>query len=97
MVNDDTVTSIAQSAAILITKTASPGSGTFAVGDVITYTIKVKNTGNSELNGVIIDDDLSDLDNQLIPLTTQPVFTSSTLGTNTNLRVTLKLAWRLYR
>ena len=84
LVNDDTVTSIAQSAAILITKTASPGSGTFEVGDVITYTIKIKNTGNSELNGVVIDDELSDINGELISLTTGPIFTSSTLGANTN-------------
>ena len=36
LVNDDTVTSIAQSASVLITKTSSPGSGDFEVGDVIT-------------------------------------------------------------
>jgi gliding motility-associated-like protein/uncharacterized repeat protein (TIGR01451 family) len=83
LVNDDTVTSIAQSASVLITKTASPGSGDFEVGDVITYTIKVKNTGNSELNGVVIDDELSDLDGNLISLTTGPTFTSSSLGAST--------------
>ncbi|MCH1471361.1 MAG: DUF11 domain-containing protein, partial [Flavobacteriaceae bacterium] len=83
LVNDDTVTSIAQSASVLITKTASPGSGDFEVGDVITYTIKVKNTGNSELNGVVIDDELSDLDGDLISLTTGPTFTSSSLGAST--------------
>ena len=83
LVNDDTVTSIAQSASVLITKTASPDSGTFEEGDVITYTIKVKNTGNSELNGVVIDDELSDLNGNLISLTTGPIFTSSTLGVNT--------------
>ena len=78
LVNDDTVTSIAQSASVLITKTASPGSGDFEVGDVITYTIKVKNIGNSDLNTLTIVDTLKDLGDQGLVLTTDPVFTSST-------------------
>ena len=51
---------------------------------MITYSIKIKNTGNSELNGVVIDDELSDINGELISLTTGPIFTSSTLGANTN-------------
>ena len=74
----DTVTSLSQSASIIVTKTASPDSGVFAVGDVITYTIKVKNTGNSDLNTLTIVDTLKDLGDQGLVLTTDPVFTSST-------------------
>ena len=66
------------SPSILVTKTASPDSGVFAVGDVITYTIKVKNTGNSDLNTLTIVDTLKDLGDQGLVLTTGPVFTSST-------------------
>ena len=45
---------------------------------MITYTIKVKNTGNSELNTLTIVDTLKDLGDQGLTLTTDPVFTSST-------------------
>jgi uncharacterized repeat protein (TIGR01451 family) len=74
----DTVTSLSQSASIIVTKTASPDSGVFVVGDVITYTIKVKNTGNSDLNTLTIVDTLKDLGDQGLVLTTDPVFTNST-------------------
>ena len=74
----DVITSISQSASVLVTKTASPDSGVFAVGDVITYTIKVKNIGNSDLNTLTIVDTLKDLGDQGLVLTTDPVFTSST-------------------
>ena len=63
-------------ASVLITKTASPGSGDFEVGDAITYTIKVKNIGNSHLNMPTIADTLKDLGDQGLVLTTDPVFTS---------------------
>ena len=83
LANDDTVTSFAQSASVSIVKTASPDSGEFAVGDEITYTIKVKNTGNAELNGVVISDQLSDLNGEPLSLTTIPTFTTSSLGAST--------------
>ena len=79
----DTVTSLSQSASIIVTKTASPDSGVFEVGDVITYTIKVKNTGNSDLNTLTIIDTLKDLGDQGLVLTTDPVFTSSTDANST--------------
>jgi uncharacterized repeat protein (TIGR01451 family) len=79
----DTVTSLSQSASIIVTKTASPDSGVFVVGDVITYTIKVKNTGNSDLNTLTIVDTLKDLGDQGLVLTTDPVFTSSTDASTT--------------
>ena len=54
------ITSISQSASILVTKTASPTTDNFIVGDTITYTIGVKNIGGVNLNTLNITDTLKD-------------------------------------
>ena len=54
------ITSISQSASILVTKTASPTTDNFIVGDTITYTIGVKNIGGVNLNTLNITDILKD-------------------------------------
>ena len=46
---------VTQSPALSITKSASPASVS-AVGDTVTYTFAVTNTGNVDLTGVSVDD-----------------------------------------
>jgi gliding motility-associated-like protein/uncharacterized repeat protein (TIGR01451 family) len=54
--NDDpTQTPLAQAPGIALVKTASVG-GTGAVGDLITYTFNVTNTGNVSLSSVVVND-----------------------------------------
>ncbi|MDA6070392.1 gliding motility-associated C-terminal domain-containing protein [Flavobacterium sp. AC] len=66
--NDDpTETSLRQAPKIALVKTSSVG-GTGAVGDVITYTFSVKNTGNVTLSAVVVDDAMTGSAN----LTTSP-------------------------
>ena len=47
---------------IKITKTASPLSGAFEVGDNITYTVEIENTGNVTLDNIVFTDTLTDGD-----------------------------------
>lgn len=56
----DSDTDTVQSAAITLTKTATP-MGVNAVGDSVTYTFVVTNTGNVPLSGIVIDDPLPGL------------------------------------
>src|SRR5690606_21785778 len=57
-ITDDALLSITQNPAIALVKTGSIG-GTVAVGDDITYTFTVTNTGDVVLNGLVIDDALT--------------------------------------
>src|SRR5690606_1985424 len=71
--NDDSIdTPIAQNPAIALVKTASIG-GTGALGDDITYTFTVTNTGDATLTGVVIDDALTgSTDLAVAPSTSAP-------------------------
>ena len=80
--DDDEITVPAVDApALTITKTASPDSYS-AVGDVITYTITVENTGNVTITGIVVNDPLTSLNTEmfnLAPGETQPFTTSYTV------------------
>ena len=52
---------------LTVEKTADP-SEDVAVGDVITYTVKVTNTGNVTIKGIIIEDTLVELDEEAFDL-----------------------------
>ena len=83
--NDATVTTLLIiSSSVELTKAASVsdtnGDGTIGLGDTITYTLVVTNTGNDDLSGVVITDVLSDLAGNALTLTSQPTFISANLG-----------------
>ena len=60
--NDALVLNIEAKPDIEITKTASPLSGVFEVGDNITYTVEIENTGNVTLDNIVFTDTLTDGD-----------------------------------
>ena len=55
-------------------------SGTTSIGDIITYTITVSNTGDTPLNNITITDVLSGLDTGTLSLSTSLTHVSSSLG-----------------
>ena len=55
--DDETVTTLRQPG-ISVTKTASPKTG-YKLGDTVTYTIVVTNTGNLTLHDIVVADDLT--------------------------------------
>ena len=79
-----TLTTPPPSPSVELTKAASVsdtnGDGTIGLGDTITYTLVVTNTGNDDLSGVVITDVLSDLAGNALTLTSQPTFISANLG-----------------
>ena len=60
--NDALVLNIEAKPDIQITKTASPSSGVFEVGNSITYTVEIENTGNVTLDNIEFTDTLTDGD-----------------------------------
>ena len=60
--NDALILNIEAKPDIEITKTASPPSGVFEVGDNITYTVEIINTGNVTLDDIVFTDILTDGD-----------------------------------
>nr|WP_315197505.1 gliding motility-associated C-terminal domain-containing protein [uncultured Flavobacterium sp.] len=74
-----TVTTLTPSSSVALVKTCVIG-GTGAVGDIITYTFTVTNTGNTTLSNIIVNDLLTGTVNQvIIPIALAP----STTGTAT--------------
>ncbi|WP_460319283.1 DUF7507 domain-containing protein, partial [Algoriphagus taiwanensis] len=76
-----TVTAI-QTPGIALTKTANPGNFN-ELGDLITYTLIVENTGNETLSGILLTDPLTQLNQQLgtlMPGSTSTVNTTYTIN-----------------
>jgi uncharacterized repeat protein (TIGR01451 family)/gliding motility-associated-like protein len=84
--NDPTITTtttVTPQSSIEVTKTATitdNGNGTTGLGDTITFLITVENTGNTLLNGVVVNDTFSDLSGNTLTLTSGPFFVSANLG-----------------
>ena len=87
-VDDPTIVNLTVTPSIDITKTASvtdvDSSGNVNLGDIITYTITVSNTGQTPLNNIDITDSLSGLDTGTLSLSTTLTFISSTAGSPSN-------------
>ena len=83
--DDETVTLIPQSPSIEVTKTAiitdNNDDGENNAGDLINYTITVENTGDVTLTGLILEDVLTDGQNNALNITSGPVFVTSDQGT----------------
>ncbi|WP_300038742.1 SdrD B-like domain-containing protein [uncultured Roseobacter sp.] len=56
------------------------GDGVTGVGDTVSYTILVENTGNTDLENVALVDTLSTLTGRTVPLGTGPTFDTASLG-----------------
>ena len=82
--DDPTIISLVVTPSVEITKTASvtdvDASGTTSIGDMITYTITVSNTGDTPLNNISITDVLSGLNTGTLSLSTSLTHVSSSLG-----------------
>jgi gliding motility-associated-like protein/uncharacterized repeat protein (TIGR01451 family) len=75
---DSTVTVFTQAASILINKETNSDDGDYEIGDIIDYTITIRNTGNTVLNGVSMTEDLQTIDGQ--PLSIVVEFDESNKG-----------------
>ena len=83
--DDRTETVIERTPGIEITKTSTitdEGDGQTGLGDTITYTISVENTGNLNLASVTLEDELITVNGDALTLTTTPTFVTSTLGSD---------------
>ena len=78
--NDPTVITITSSPSIEVTKISQVtdnGDGLTGVGDVINYSISVRNTGNVTLDGITITDILHDGNGNTINLSNDPTYGGS--------------------
>ncbi|WP_228780088.1 DUF7507 domain-containing protein [Aquiflexum lacus] len=76
-VSDDVTVTATQSPALSITKTANR-SRINAIGDQIIYTLTVRNTGNTTLNGIVVTDPLTGLTETIESLAPDQTWTSNT-------------------
>ncbi len=73
--DDETIFAI-QSPAIEVTKTSTKNPNYYSnIGDILTYSVKVENTGNVTLNNIIITDPLTGM-NQNVPILLPGAFVS---------------------
>uniref|UniRef100_UPI002632CB7E DUF7507 domain-containing protein n=1 Tax=uncultured Psychroserpens sp. TaxID=255436 RepID=UPI002632CB7E len=81
--DDPTTTDLPQQPQLDVVKVADildNGDGVIGVGDVITYTITVTNSGNVSLTNVTIVDTFTDANNIPLTLDSGPTYVSSDLG-----------------
>ncbi|WP_196890315.1 DUF11 domain-containing protein, partial [Aureivirga sp. CE67] len=78
--DDPTEVTISEDPSIEVVKTVRSDVSNLAVGDVVTYTVLVSNTGNVTLDNVSIVDTLTELDGTSNPQTLASVFDSSSIG-----------------
>ncbi|WP_196889297.1 gliding motility-associated C-terminal domain-containing protein, partial [Aureivirga sp. CE67] len=78
--DDPTEITISEDPSIEVVKTVTSDVSNLAVGDVVTYTVLVSNTGNVTLDNVSIVDTLTELDGTSNPQTLASVFDSSSMG-----------------
>ena len=84
-VNDPTVTTVTGSPSLEVTKTAAVtdnGDGKTGTGDVINYTVTVKNNGNVTLTGLTLADTLTDGNGGALSLTGNLGFSSTDKGSS---------------
>ena len=70
--NDPTETPLAPAPSLVVQKTASSTGS--SVGDVITYAIEIKNTGNVTVKDLVLTDTFTDAQGAALALTTGPSF-----------------------
>ena len=63
-----------------VTVTQNDGNATNDSGDILTYTIKIENTGNLTLSNLTLNDQLTDGGGGNLTLTSGPTFSSATAG-----------------
>ena len=83
--NDSTVISFNTNKSIEVTKTAytiDNGDGSVNAGDTIVYTITINNTGSTQLSSIALIDTLKDGNNNVLQLSSGPVFVSSNQGSS---------------
>ena len=83
--NDPTVVSFNINSSIEATKTAytiDNGDGSINAGDTIVYTITINNTGSTQLSSITLIDTLKDGNNNVLQLSSGPLFVSSTQGSS---------------
>ncbi len=86
-IDDPTVVLISLRPSLEVTKTASStnNSDYISLGDEIVFTISVENTGNVNINDLLIDDIMTDGNGSSIYLTRPPYVVSATNGSSQNL------------
>ena len=88
LVDDSTVTLLTVTPRIEAEKTGvlsdTTGDGLPGVGDKVSFTIKLTNTGNITLNNISIVDNLTRGNNVAISLDASPTFISATSGSNSS-------------